>query len=42
MKVSLRPRTQLDVAKEVPRSFATVPTKHFGSLLGSILEDFGG
>ena len=33
--------TTLDVAKGPPRSFATVPIKHFGTLLGHILEDFG-
>ena len=42
MKVSFRRRTQLDVAKKVPRSFASVPIKHFGPRLGSLLEDFGG
>ena len=42
MKESFRRRTQLDVAKKVPRSFATVPTQHFGTRLGSLLKDFGG
>ena len=40
-KVSLRPRTRLDVAKGVPSRFASVPIKHFGVLLDQILEDFG-
>ena len=39
--MSLRPRTWLDVAKGVPRSFAPVPIKHFGVLLGHILNPQG-
>ena len=38
----MRPRNWLDVAKGASRLFATVPTKHFGTLLGHILEEFGG
>ena len=40
-EMCFRPRIWLDVAKGVPRSFATVPIKHFGVLLGHILEEFG-
>ena len=39
--VSLRVRTHLEVAKGVPRSIYSVPTWHFGTLLGFILEDLG-
>ena len=40
MNLSLRPRTQLDVAKVVPRSIFSVPIKHFGDPFGHILVDF--
>ena len=39
--VSLKPRTRFEVLRRAPRSFAPVPTKHFGVLLGHILEEFG-
>ena len=40
MKAPLGPPSPLEVAKVVSKPISSVPIKHFGTLLGSILEHF--
>ena len=40
MKEPLGPPSPLEVAKVVSKPIVSVPTKHFGTLLASILEPF--
>ena len=41
LKVILTPRTRLNALEVASRSICAVPTKHFGSLFGTIFTDFG-